>query len=73
MVDVLMIPISNKLLDWKDCWDCGGECFTHHECGEDTCCCINPYDNVICTTCNGKGGWEYTDSDQLEEDKDIIK
>lgn len=44
-------------VDWEECWDCGGEGVTHHDCGEDTCCCINPQDNVVCDTCNGEGGW----------------
>ncbi len=40
-----------------DCWNCGGEGFSHHDCGEDTCCCLNPEPNVECDICNGKGGW----------------
>ena len=43
--------------DWVECWDCGGECYSYHDCGEDTCCCLNPEPNVVCDTCNGKGGW----------------
>lgn len=38
-----------------DCWDCGGEMYTHHDCGEDVCCCAHPEDNVRCETCGGKG------------------
>ncbi len=44
-------------VDWVDCWDCGGEGYSYHDCGEDTCCCLNPEPNVQCDTCNGKGGW----------------
>lgn len=40
----------------RECWDCRGECYTHH-CGDDTCCCLEPEDNVTCDTCHGKGGW----------------
>lgn len=47
---------------WRECWDCGGEGVTHHDCGEDTCCCLNPVDNVRCETCNGDGGWYLSDS-----------
>jgi hypothetical protein len=47
---------DNKL-DWRTCWDCGGEGVTHHDCGEDTCCCLDPEDNVGCDTCEGAGGW----------------
>ena len=43
--------------DWTECWQCGGEGVTHHDCGEDTCCCLNPEDNVRCDICYGKGGW----------------
>ena len=38
-----------------DCWDCGGEMYTHHNCGEDVCCCADPQPNVRCETCEGKG------------------
>lgn len=44
-------------VEWEDCWDCGGEGFTHHDCGEDTCCCLEPENNVGCDTCNGSNGW----------------
>lgn len=43
--------------EWTDCWNCGGEGVTHHDCGEDTCACLNPEPNVTCEVCNGKGGW----------------
>ena len=38
------------------CWDCGDEGVTHHDCGEDTCCCLHPEANVGCETCGGEGG-----------------
>lgn len=44
-------------LDWEECWDCVGEGVTHHECGDDTCACLIPEDNVICQTCSGENGW----------------
>src|SRR4051812_35672501 len=31
--------------------------FSHHECGEDCCMCLDPEPNVRCDVCNGKGGW----------------
>lgn len=43
--------------EWTDCWNCGGTGFIGHDCGEDTCCCLNPEDNVECDVCHGKGGW----------------
>lgn len=43
---------------WADCWNCGGEGFSHHDCGEDCCCCLNPEDNVLCDICEGAGGFK---------------
>jgi hypothetical protein len=42
--------------EWQYCWKCGGEGFSHHDCGEDCCCCANPEPNVKCDICNGEGG-----------------
>ena len=39
------------------CWNCGGEGRTHHDCGEDTCCCLYPHDNVVCDICDGNGDY----------------
>jgi hypothetical protein len=62
------------------CTNCGHECYrndcscdeglSHHDCGEDCCCCAYPEPNVRCDLCNGHGvhvwcprcGW-----DQLEK------
>lgn len=44
--------------EWIDCWNCGGEGYSYHDCGEDVCCCLDPEDNVVCDICHGKGGWE---------------
>lgn len=38
-----------------ECGDCGGTGLDGHDCGEDTCCCLHPEDNVTCETCNGSG------------------
>lgn len=48
--------------EWVDCWNCNGEGVTHHECGDDVCCCLLPEDNVICDYCNGDGGYKETNS-----------
>jgi len=53
---------------WVTCWDCQGEIYTHHDCGEDTCCCLYPEDNVICTTCRGAGGWKRETDDMTDEE-----
>ena len=41
---------------WEDCWNCE-DGYSHHDCGEDTCCCLEPWPNVKCDICNGEGGW----------------
>ena len=45
--------------DWvfEECPDCEGIGLGGHDCGEDTCPCINPEDNIDCITCDGKGNW----------------
>ena len=43
--------------DWVQCWQCGGEGVTHHECLDDTCVCLEPLPNVSCDVCRGDGGW----------------
>jgi len=43
-------------LSWRECYNCN-DGFTHHDCGEDCCCCLDPEDNVECDICNGNGGW----------------
>lgn len=43
--------------EYVDCWKCGGEGYSHHDCGEDICCCLEPEDNVECDICKGHGGW----------------
>ncbi len=55
-------PTHNNCLDcarWEAekviCWKCGGSGLTHHDCGEDTCCCVDPQDNVDCDICDGEG------------------
>lgn len=51
------IPLPNGKW-WVDCWQCGGEGTTGHDCGEDCCNCADPEDNVTCDICHGHGGWE---------------
>ena len=43
-------------VDWVDCYDCE-DGYSHHDCGEDCCCCLHPEPNVVCDICDGKGGW----------------
>ena len=44
-------------MTWVICEQCE-DGYSYHECGEDTCSCLNPEPNVICDTCGGKGYWE---------------
>ncbi len=49
--------------EFVNCSNCGGEGYSHHDCGEDCCCCINPEDNVVCNWCRGeRGSWHCTNS-----------
>ena len=41
-------------VEFEDCWNCGGEGMSGHDCGEDCCCCADPEDNVRCDICHGK-------------------
>lgn len=42
---------------WAPCWQCGGA-GGFHDCGEDTCCCLDKGDlNEVCDECNGRGGF----------------
>lgn len=43
--------------EWLECYLCGGEGVDGHDCGDDTCCCLNPEDDVECDVCEGDGGW----------------
>ena len=31
--------------------------YVGHDCGEDTCSCADPMENVVCDQCHGLGGW----------------
>jgi DnaJ-class molecular chaperone len=46
-------------LEYRECEHCGGEGVSGHDCGEDTCCCLDPYDNVECDICSGTGKITY--------------
>lgn len=50
--------MEEDIKEWQDCYVCDGE-GTIHDCGEDTCSCLDPetQDRVECYECNGEGGW----------------
>ena len=52
----------------RDCWNCGGEGYSSHDCGEDCCCCADPEPNVPCDVCNGKGAFAACPICSPEED-----
>ena len=44
-------------LMWEDCSNCAGEGVSGHDCGEDSCCCADSFDNMRCDICQGKGAF----------------
>ena len=36
---------------FADCWNCAGEGYSYHDCGEDCCACLHPEPNVVCDIC----------------------
>lgn len=67
-----MIPLDDEIdfddscekcgcsLQVETCWQCGGA-GGWHDCGDDTCCCLNPDEdlNDECDICNGKGEYSF--------------
>ena len=50
----VMIDAEQK---WIECDICGGSGLNGHACGDDTCGCAWPEENVACSNCGGDGGW----------------
>jgi hypothetical protein len=48
------------------CWECGGD-GGFHDCGDDTCCCLEPTD-VECESCGGTGEVLEVDTELLDDD-----
>lgn len=59
--ELVKTQFDNDDCYYEDCDDCGGTGYVGHDCGEDTCCCLNPEDNILCDTCGGRGSLEKTD------------
>lgn len=51
-------------MTWRPCDYCGSEGVYGHDCGEDTCCCLDPEENVECEWCEGDGGWWWCNCDE---------
>ena len=49
---------SGHFVEHVGCWRCGGDGVDGHDCGDDTCCCLHPEDNMVCDICEGAGGYE---------------
>lgn len=47
---------------WVDCENCD-DGVSGHDCGEDSCCCLDPEENLVCQFCRGNGGWTTCISD----------
>jgi len=43
-------------VEWEQCPNCE-DGYSHHDCGDDCCCCADPEPNVRCHWCGGMGGW----------------
>ena len=52
----VICPACGELVGWDDCEVCESE-GTVHDCGEDTCNCLDPEttNRVRCQTCHGEG------------------
>lgn len=59
--------------EWTDCWNCGGSGYSHHDCGEDCCACLDPEPNVPCDVCGGKGGWFQPYPQPLIEKNSVVE
>lgn len=48
----------------EECDNCGGEGVDGHDCGEDCCACLEPEENMTCSTCDGDGSWWLCDCNE---------
>jgi len=43
------------LYETVGCYTCDGTGVDGHDCGEDSCCCLEPEENAECSDCDGAG------------------
>lgn len=56
-MEMLICPVCKDCsLSWERCDNCEYG-YSFHDCGEDTCMCRYPENNVRCDICDGKEGW----------------
>lgn len=44
-------------MSWEECWQCGGDGYYGHDCGDDCCVCLHPEEDKPCQMCNEDGGY----------------
>ena len=52
-----MQKCEHNTKSWIECLKCDSQGYTHHECGDDTCACKYPSNNIVCDICDEKTGW----------------
>ena len=53
--DAAHCPFCGTYMQLEACWECLGA-GGFHDCGEDTCCCLDPDErHDLCETCGGTG------------------
>jgi hypothetical protein len=56
VVDETVCRTCHSQQMWEQCTNCE-DGYSDHDCGEDTCCCLNPWPNMRCDICDGRQGW----------------
>jgi len=60
-------------LTWVHCETCE-DGLDGHDCGEDSCCCLHPEENVACGICHGRGGWwTCATCNERERDAELVR
>lgn len=73
--EIRLAPMNDGREEDCQCARCGSSCYymdcdecvdgySHHDCGEDCCSCVNAEYNVRCAACGGSCGWQVCMSGQ---------